>query len=272
MLKKWLGLDKQKLINNTNVVSKINSDSADLINRRLVQSALTLLNNTDSVIPLRGLDKLKVSSLDFGTPYHSYFQKSLEKYSNVRHYNLPNNASRSMLNSIIEKLDSNEQLIIGVHGTGFYPYNNYGISRTTIAMVEELIENHENVIVALFANPYSMNSFSNLHKAKAVVVAYEDNKLTQEYTSQLIFGGIKAKGKLPVSVNSNFKAGMGEFTSVTRLKYGNPLEEKMSPQILSKIDSLAQNGINEKAYLTLLKELQNLYYLTMLMQIEQVDG
>jgi CubicO group peptidase (beta-lactamase class C family) len=115
-------------------------------------------------------------------------------------------------------------------------------------MVEELIENHKNVIVALFANPYVMNSFSNLHKAKAVVVAYEDNKLTQEYTSQLIFGGIKAKGKLPVSVNSNFKAGMGVFTTVTRLKYGNPLEENMNPQILSKIDSLAQNGINEKAY------------------------
>lgn len=44
-------------------------------------------------------------------------------------------------------------------------------------------------------------------KAKAVVMGYEGTPLAQEYAAQVIFGGIPAKGKLPVTILGVFHAG-----------------------------------------------------------------
>ena len=79
-------------------------------------------------------------------------------------------------------------------------------------------------------------------------MAYENALLSQEYAAQLIFGGIDAKGKLPVSVSERFQVGAGLVTKKKRLKYSIPIEEGFNPEKLKKVDSIVLNGIDEKAY------------------------
>ena len=64
-------------------------------------------------------------------------------------------------------------------------------------------------------------------KAKAVIMGYEGTPLAQEYAAQVIFGGVPAKGKLPVTIPGLFHAGSGIFTEKTRLGYHEPEEEPM---------------------------------------------
>ena len=76
-------------------------------------------------------------------------------------------------------------------------------------------------------------------------MAYENALLSQEYAAQLIFGGIEAKGKLPVSASERYAAGTGIVTKKKRLKYSIPIEQGFNPEKL-KVDSIAFTGIEEK--------------------------
>ena len=51
-------------------------------------------------------------------------------------------------------------------------------------------------------------------------MSYQNSKLSQELSAQLIFGARKAKGKLPVSVGEDFPVGTGINTeSLRRQQY-----------------------------------------------------
>jgi len=249
MAKKWVGLDKIENLNlsTENLHAKLNNPQADVINRKLIQNALTLVNNKDSIVPIKKLDKQKISVLSLGVTHHTHFQNTMGKYAGVSTFNLPGEPTKAHVKAVLDSLKPSDILVVGVHGSSWNASKKYGICEASITILDEIIEKHPNTIVALFANPYVLAYFKNLHKAKALVVGYEFNNLVQEYSAQLIMGGIPAKGKLPVSIG-NFNAGMGVFTSSTRLKYGVPEEEGMNSETLKKIEVIVQKGINEKAF------------------------
>ena len=77
------------------------------------------------------------------------------------------------------------------------------------------------------------------------MVAYQNSKLAQEKTAQLIFGAIGAKGKLPVSAHSEFPVNTGvQIGSLKRLGYSIPERVGLSSQKLKEVDRLVQNGLD----------------------------
>ncbi|NJW55334.1 serine hydrolase, partial [Salinimicrobium sp. CDJ15-91] len=96
---------------------------------------------------------------------------------------------------------------------------------------------------------YVLNKIDGIEDAAALVVAYQDSKETQEVAAQLIFGGIGANGKLPVSVGEKFKAGEGlEVKGGIRFSYTLPEAVGMDSEILHKrIDSLMKLAMEMKA-------------------------
>ena len=78
-----------------------------------------------------------------------------------------------------------------------------------------------NVILVTFANPYSISKLP-LEKCKSVVLAYQNNLIFQSKAAQLVFGGLGANGKLPVSVG-RYPQGSGiDIAPLGRLSYGHP--------------------------------------------------
>ena len=51
----------------------------------------------------------------------------------------------------------------------------------------------------MFANPYSLNSFLFVNNFDAIVLSYQNVKISQEMSVKAIFGGIPMKEKIPVS-------------------------------------------------------------------------
>ena len=95
--------------------------------------------------------------------------------------------------------------------------------RNTIRIPESLalrqLAAKKELVYAFFTLPYACKEYKkSIEKAKAVVLAYEGTPLAQEYAAQVIFGGIAAKGKLPVSIPGLYYAGTGIFTE--RLVWG----------------------------------------------------
>lgn len=94
-------------------------------------------------------------------------------------------------------------------------------------------------------NAYSLKYFEGI---KNIICTYEDNEITQEVTPQIIFGALKAEGRLPITAGKSFKAGMGiETLTTNRLSYGMPIEAGMSIDSLRKIDQIIEDAIKEKA-------------------------
>ena len=81
------------------------------------------------------------------------------------------------------------------------------------------------------------------------MLTYEDSPLFQNLAAQLIFGAFGSRGILPVRLD-HFPVNHGIFTpSLSRLSYTLPEEEGMNSVYLNKmVDSIAQAGINAKAY------------------------
>ena len=88
-LKKWLNLDSFKPLDTKDLAEKINSRSADLLNRRLVENALTLAVNDSDAVPVKGLNKLNIASVKIDDQAGwSSFQQEMDKYALVKHFTI----------------------------------------------------------------------------------------------------------------------------------------------------------------------------------------
>ncbi len=90
----------------------------------------------------------------------------------------------------------------------------------------------------------------NAEKASGLLVTYQENQVTQELAAQAIFGAIPVDGRLPVNVNDTFFLNQGiTLPKNGRLKYSIPEEVGISSfRLNSKIDSIAELGLKERAY------------------------
>lgn len=247
-VKKWLGLDRQKLVETENIYQKLNVPRYQLTKRLLQEQSMTVLVNQQNTIPLQNLDTLKIASLAIGSDQGSSFQGMLGNYTNVDHFNVSKTPSEEEIKNLLNQLNPYNLLIIGIHGMGLYPSKRFGISDQQISIIEKLKD--RNTVICFFGNPYAISYFPALSNVRSLIVAYQDDQNAQEMAAQLIFGATSATGKLPVTVKDQFPIHSGiEIKSIQRLKYTLPEEVQISSTYLnSQIDSLAELGIQKTAF------------------------
>jgi beta-glucosidase-like glycosyl hydrolase/CubicO group peptidase (beta-lactamase class C family) len=248
MVKKWLGLDRQKLVSTADLIPKINDFQYQLTKRLLVEQSMTVLANKHDLIPLRQLDTLKIASLMIGAEDTAPFQRMLGNFTWVDHFNVGKTPAQAEIIQLTEQLKNYNLIVIGLTGMGLYPKKRFGITDQQIELLEKLTK--PNVIICYFGNPYSLFNFPFISRAGSLIVAYQSDTDAQEMAAQLIFGATSSTGKLPVTVKDMFPlhSGIG-VSSIQRLKYTLAEEENISTKLLnSKLDSLAAYGIDQKAF------------------------
>ena len=247
LAKQWCGLDNYKPIELKNLQQELNTSQANYINRQLNEAALTVLRNKNDLMPLQKLDTLKIASLTIGTRGVNEFQTTLDLYAPVKHFSLNRDASSEDIDSTIRALKNFNLVIVHLNSTNNFPGKNFGITAQTVYTLKTIIEKFK-TIVNIPANPYALEKLVDLSKADAVILSYETNEYSDQLVPQLIFGGVKANGKIPVS-SGTFKLGEGiETAEPMRMKYTVPEELGISSNLLAQIDTIALNGIKEKAY------------------------
>lgn len=245
--KEWAGLNKSKQIKTTNLYRDLNQKKYELLNKKLFEKALTVLKNENAILPLQRLDTLKIATLSIGNEDENHFQKTLDLYTNVTHFSTQELSSENAT-ALQEKLLSFNTIIVSIHKSDKNPWKSYKIDAETKKLIDELNKTN-NVILTVFTNPYSLINFDAAEESKGLIMAYQNNKYTQETAAQLIFGAIGANGKLPISISQKLPEGTGITIKPNgRLQYGEPEEAGINERDLYKIDSIALFGIREKAY------------------------
>ncbi len=247
-LKRWVKLHEYVPTDLTALTKRLNNPNIEVSNRRIIKGSLTALKNT-GILPVQGLDTLKIASIMIGGNNISPFQRMLEKYADVDHFVLSKGADQEVWNNIQSQLKNYNLIISGIQGINLYPSSKYGTTEIQRKAVDEIIRNKNSVFV-FFGNAYALKYFKDINRANGLILAYQNTNLSQELAAQLIFGAFDAKGKLPVTIDNWFKVNDGiDISQNFSLSYTIPEEIGINSELLNyEIDSLANLGINKKAY------------------------
>ncbi len=234
-----VGLNSYKPIVTENLYNDLNSSENDALQYELYENAVTVLKNMAAVLPIKNLDKQKIAYVKIGDDSNDAFVSTLKKYADVTV------VADTNLDSLQVKLQGFTTVIIGYHKSDV-AFRNDDLKSNELFKINFLAKNN-NVILDVFAKPYSLLPITNFDDFEGLVVSYQNSTISQIVSAELIFGAIEAKGKLPVSINTSFKVNDGLATEkLNRLGFTTPENVGMNAEILSKIDAIANKAINGK--------------------------
>lgn len=232
------GLSNRQDISVRGLNAKLNTVEADLTNRKLNESAITLLKDNQNLLPLKDLDQKQIAYISVGEASQTQFQRSLLNYEKNTTYNVTAATTAARTESILSGLKKHDVVIVGIHST----------KKPNLNFIRQLTQQNK-VILTFFISPYYMDDYAQIIKnSEAVVMAYENTPLAMDYAGQAIFGGIGFKGKFPVTIKNLFDNGTGLLTKQVRLKYSLPEEAGMSSYRLASIRKIVEEGISAQAY------------------------
>ena len=236
-LKYWNGLNEYHPVKTDSLVEDLNSVNARLLNRKLVEASLTVLNNKGNILPLRNLDTLKIASVTFGKNVKEIFDNRLDSYTRVDHLIIEKGTEEADVSSLLENYNL---IIINYTGLSQYSSKNFGISPEEAILANHIIKTYPSILV-WHGNPYGLEKLAQFESSWATIVAYQENMLTFDLSAQLIFGGIGANGKLPVTINERNPSGYGENID-GKIRFGFTMPEEVGldgDYLVRKMDSLA---------------------------------
>ena len=244
MAKSWMNLDDFQTIDISSIDDSLTTEKTQKINYGLIKSSITLLQNYDDIIPLKRLDTLKIASLSIGKNFNS-FQESLNLYAKVDTFSINEGADIKNKALVLDQLSKYNLVIVSVHKSNANAWKDFKISKNTDIFLQT-IALQSKVVLSVFANPYSINSFLFTDNFDAMVLGYQNSSLAQHIVAQSIFGGLSINGNIPVSTK-HFSINSGYSTDSIRLSYGLKLHKNFNKILEYKIDSLVDNAIEEKA-------------------------
>lgn len=225
-----VGLNNYKPINTQNISTDINSPYDEVLHRKLIKNAITVVKNKEAVLPIKNLKNKKIAYVALGDVKGDSFVSMLKNYTNVEAVSATN------LNVLLQKLKKYNLVIVGFHKSNKNPWKGYEFSNKNLVWLQEIARTKK-VILDVFASPYSLLKVKSFENIEGLVLSYQNSTLSQELSAQALFGAFDLKGKLPVSIKENFKEGTGIFIKgINVLQYTIPEEAGVSSEKLSIID------------------------------------
>ncbi len=238
--KYWAGLYKVEPIAIENLKADLNTIDDDILHHQLVKNSITLIKNKQSTFPIKDLAAQKIAYVKLGDAENTTFVERLNDYAKV------DVVKGKTLDVLMKNLKLYDLVIIGYHKSNAHAWKGYKFKNKELVWLQE-IARKKRVILDVFASPYSLLDVKTFTNIDAAVVSYQNSKMSQDISAQLIFGAGVTKGKLPVSINEDFVAGHGLISSnLKRLAYTFPEKVGVSSEKLLRVDSIAKIILAEK--------------------------
>ena len=232
-------LNNYKPIELTNLYNDLNAVEFDALNYKLYENAITVIKNHDKLIPIRDIEKEKIAYIKLGNDTSDTFLLNLRNFATITEIATQN------LDSVLVQLQDFTKVIIGYHKQDG-AWRNHNLNFKEMLWINQIAKQND-VILTCFTKPYSLTNLKNFEEIETIVVAYQNNVISQTIVPQIIFGALGAKGKLPVSIDDEFKVNEGiETLELKRLGFEIPENVGMNSKILTKIDSIANHAISKK--------------------------
>lgn len=216
--------------------------------RTLYEKSATLLHDPGNIIPVQGLDSLKIASLAVERKSYTEFQKTLSLYTRCDHFFWNRDMRDIETDYLIRELSQYDLVLAGMYQTDLRPYRNFGLHPGHMPLLRKLSDSTQ-LVLAYFGSPYALEKLP-VRETAATLVSYQYNREAENVAAQILFGGLPAQGRLPVSISKQWPQGSG-ITSKDgiRMSYGYPEQSGMNSSLLeTQIDSMIRKGLEEHAF------------------------
>lgn len=233
-----VGLHTYQPVSTTHLIADLNRRQDDLLHEKLMEQAITVAKNSSQMLPIRNLETKKIAYVKMGNADGSAFVNSLKKYTKIHE------VKADKLDELLEALQAYNTVIVGFHKANDNPWQDYKFTEQELVWLYEIARTHS-VILDVFAKPYALLDLKTTENFESIVVSYQNSRIAQEKSAQIIFGALAAKGTLPVSCGPELPVGTGHRTNaLNNLAYGMPESVGMSGYTLQTIDSIVQTAID----------------------------
>lgn len=232
-----------------NLLADLNEPIYHRLVERLFEEAITLVKNTDAVIPLMpGAGDMRTATLAIGYDRGTSLQAALQEAGlQANGYFLPRHPTKEQTDYMFRQLKSYDQVVISMENTNILANRRFGIDKQSVALVDRLAAKTD-VVLSLFASPYALDFFENTDELKAILIAYQERGEASRASADILMGKRNAKGQLPVSVGEHFPLGTGLQINLTEAPDEAENLLKVNQTVLQSIDSVIIDGIQQKAY------------------------
>lgn len=232
-----VGLHEYEPVNPANLIADLNGAVDRALYEEAMEKALTVVKNDSAILPIRDLQKKKIAYVNFGDDSGREFLKYLRKYTSIDW------VRAKSLDAYVQRLKKYDYVIMGFHKSNDNPWKDYKIKEKELVWMYEIARTNK-VILDVFTRPYAMLDLKTIKNFDGIVVSYQNSKVSQQLSAQLIFGARAGVGRLPVSLGEEIPLHTSIKTDVlNRLQYGEPESVGLDPLKLKRIDTLARGGV-----------------------------
>ncbi|MBX2828360.1 MAG: serine hydrolase, partial [Flavobacteriaceae bacterium] len=232
-----VGLHEYVPVSPENIVAELNTPEDDALYELAMERALTVVKNDSAILPIQNLQDTKIAYVNFGDANGKEFLKYLRKYSDIDWIRA------NSLDSYVKKLKKYDYVIVGFHKSNENPWKDYKLEDKELVWLYEIARTNK-VILDVFTRPYALLDITATGNFEGIIVSYQNSKVAQQLSAQLIFGAREADGQLPVSAGEDFPVNTSLTTEkLVRLQYGTPESVGVSSEKIKKVDSLARIGV-----------------------------
>ena len=209
--KHLLGLNEQQMTPLDQIDKLVSADETRLLSNEIAESAITLVKSEAGVLPLKKDKKVFLFGVTNGEDRNfvaNTFQRTLRQSGiNFEAVILDERSSETEMNDARKKASEADVVLAGLFGrVRSGAKNSVGIPEAGAKVLRELLAGDKKIISVSFGNPYLLSNFPEM---KTYVVAYGDMMSLQRATARALVGEIEFKGKLPISLNEEYRRGTG---------------------------------------------------------------
>lgn len=238
------GLHQLVPVDLNGLAEDLNAPEDDLLYERAMEEAITVLKNKVSILGIRRLENKKIAYVKLGDASHQPFLDRLRLYADIDEVSAPDIAT------LKARLEPYNLVIMGMHQSNDSPWKKHAFTPEERDRLQQIAGMRTaNTILTVFGRPYMLGDIPSFDALDGVVMAYQNSPIAQQTAAELLFGVFPAKGRLPVTAHPEFPEGSGlSLPALQRLGYSLPERVGFDRQLLLRIDTLVQNGIDSLMY------------------------
>nr|MBA2746089.1 serine hydrolase [Flavisolibacter sp.] len=228
-----LGLSKPQVIDTTNLLADLNAETDDFL-QLTARNVVTVMNNNSGFFPVLNQGRIAYVGIGagLGTQMGTWLKDEMKADTFFLSYRDTGVKIQTILTSI--QLGQYDRVIIGIHNFSNRIANNYGISKASIDLWNQLQQFNSATFV--FGNVYATQNFCS---ASNLVAMHQDEPQFQRAAVDFIQGKLNASGRMPVTVCTN------PYGTGIAIKRFVPVGTAPSWLV---IDSIMQDAMAKKAF------------------------
>lgn len=204
--------------------------------RAKTSKTIVLLNNQQSLIPLKNLVNNKVASISFSPAIAAGFDSMLNNYTKVSSFD--GSTYLSNLADLSYDLKFYQTLIIQL--------SEDQLNNPQVLTFIRDNQSNKQIILTIFGKAGSLEKLDEF--SLPIIWSENQSDIAANYTAQAIFGGLPLYARLDRSKSAKYNKGQGYSTQATRLSYSVPEEVGInSVKLLDSTDAIMAEAIKGRA-------------------------